>query len=191
MALSLKIAWCQFCQYYSQIQQLNLEKESEIKFLYLLCVKSLNEKKTNIFSSLQPDGLMTQLMGENMMRKDGQAHLIERKAIFPTVSPKTVRDVWKTQFEENTKNIINKIKNNKKANLMTEIAMPASAHMLKVMTGLTNMTDEEKSALNASINKWAGIGTQVAVKPCHKSSTCYVISIIDQLCPIIYFTIIR
>ena len=43
----------------------------------------INEKKTEIFSSLQPDGLMTQLMGENMMRKDGQEHLTERKAIFP------------------------------------------------------------------------------------------------------------
>ena len=86
---------------------------------------------------------MSQLMGENMMRKDGHAHLMERKAIFPTVSPKTVRDVWKSQFEENTKAIIHNIKNNKKADLMTEIAMPASAHMLKVMTGLTNMADEE------------------------------------------------
>ena len=103
----------------------------------------VNEKKTHIFSSLQPDGLMSQLMGENMMRKDGHAHLIERKAIFPTVSPKTVRDVWKSQFEENTKAIIHNIKKNKKAELMTEIAMPASAHMLKVMTGLTNMADEE------------------------------------------------
>ena len=45
----------------------------------------INEKKTEIFSSLQPDGLMTQLMGENMMRKAGQAHLTERKAIFPSI----------------------------------------------------------------------------------------------------------
>ena len=103
----------------------------------------VNEKKTDIFSSLQPDGLMTQLMGENMMRKDGEAHLNERKAIFPTVSPKTVRDVWKILFEKNTKEILSNIRAKKKANLMTEIAMPASAHMLRVMTGLTNMSEEE------------------------------------------------
>ncbi|MDG1429923.1 MAG: cytochrome P450, partial [Paracoccaceae bacterium] len=29
------------------------------------------EKKIHIFSSEQPEGLMTQLMGKNMMRKDG------------------------------------------------------------------------------------------------------------------------
>jgi cytochrome P450 len=75
----------------------------------------VNEKKTDVFSSLQPDGLMTQLMGENMMRKDGEAHLNERKAIFPTVSPKTVRDVWKILFEKNTKEILSNIRAKKKS----------------------------------------------------------------------------
>ena len=42
----------------------------------------VNEKLTDIFSSVQPDGLMTKLMGENMMRKDGEFHLEERKATF-------------------------------------------------------------------------------------------------------------
>jgi cytochrome P450 len=32
------------------------------------------EKRVDIFSSRQPRGLMNQLMGENMMRKDGDAH---------------------------------------------------------------------------------------------------------------------
>ena len=46
------------------------------------------EKNIAVFSSDQPDGLMTQLMGQNMMRKDGADHQRERHAIFPTVSPK-------------------------------------------------------------------------------------------------------
>ena len=45
------------------------------------------EKQIDIFSSDQPEGLMTQLMGQNMMRKDGDAHQRERRAIFPTLSP--------------------------------------------------------------------------------------------------------
>ena len=103
----------------------------------------INEKKTEIFSSLQPDGLMTQLMGENMMRKDGLEHLTERKAIFPTISPKTVKDIWKEKFISNATNLLKALRENKKANLMTEIAMPTSAHMLKVITGLTNMSEME------------------------------------------------
>ncbi|MFN3145943.1 MAG: hypothetical protein ACE368_12165 [Paracoccaceae bacterium] len=44
------------------------------------------EKRVETFSSLQPGGLMTVLMGENMMRKDGAAHAAERKATFPAFS---------------------------------------------------------------------------------------------------------
>ena len=50
------------------------------------------EKNTAIFSSDQPGGLMTVLMGENMMRKDGDAHLLERKQAFPALSPRTVKN---------------------------------------------------------------------------------------------------
>ena len=53
-----------------------------------------NEKIIEVFSSHQPGGLMTVLMGENLMRKDGAAHQAERKAIFPTISPRTVKGDW-------------------------------------------------------------------------------------------------
>ena len=51
------------------------------------------EKNISVFSSVQPDGLMTKLMGQNMMRKDGKEHKNERHIIFPTVSPKTTQNV--------------------------------------------------------------------------------------------------
>ena len=41
------------------------------------------EKMIDVFSSHQPNGLMNKLMGHNMMRKDGDAHLAERSVIFP------------------------------------------------------------------------------------------------------------
>ena len=68
-----------------------------------------NEKKIEVFSSFQPDGLMTRLMGENMMRKDGEKHLCEKKAILPSVSPRTVKNIWKNEFIKNTKTILNKM----------------------------------------------------------------------------------
>ena len=37
------------------------------------------EKEIDVFSSDQPGGLMTRLMGQNMMRKDGPEHMAERK----------------------------------------------------------------------------------------------------------------
>ena len=99
----------------------------------------VNEKKTEIFSSDQPGGLMNVLMGQNMMRKDGEAHKAERAAIFPTVSPRTVRDVWKAQFESATEAVLERIRPLGRANMVTDIAMPISGEALKCITGLTQI----------------------------------------------------
>jgi cytochrome P450 len=101
------------------------------------------EKKIEIFSSEQPDGLMTRLMGQNMMRKDGGAHQSERKAVFPTISPKTVKNVWKSQFEGATATCLNEIAPNGQADMVKDIAMRISGEALKSITGLTNMTWQE------------------------------------------------
>jgi cytochrome P450 len=45
------------------------------------------EKRVDLFSSCQPDGLMVQLMGENMMRKDGVEHQESRQKVFTSLSP--------------------------------------------------------------------------------------------------------
>lgn len=101
------------------------------------------EKKIEIFSSEQPDGLMTRLMGQNMMRKDGAAHQSERKAVFPTISPKTVKNVWKSQFEEATQTCLNEIYPQGQADMVKDIAMRISGEALKSITGLTNMSWQE------------------------------------------------
>ena len=102
-----------------------------------------NEKKIEVFSSVQPDGLMTRLMGQNMMRKDGEAHQIERKAIFPTLSPKTVQTIWEAQFKAATQDVLNTLTPLKTADLVKDFAMPVSGEALKAMTGLTQMTWQE------------------------------------------------
>ena len=101
------------------------------------------EKKVDVFSSVQPDGLMTQLMGQNMMRKDGAEHLQERKAIFPTVSPKSVQTVWRQTFINATKNILARIRPSSVSDLVQDFAMPVSAEALISMTGLNNMSWQE------------------------------------------------
>ena len=101
------------------------------------------EKNINVFSSVQPQGLMTILMGQNMMRKDGKDHSDERKAIFKTISPKTSRNHWREKFETIADNIINKIQELKSGDLLTLYAKELSAECLKLVTGLTNMTAAE------------------------------------------------
>ena len=101
------------------------------------------EKNIDVFSSVQPKGLMTVLMGQNMMRKDGEDHLKERKTIFKSISPKTSRDHWREKFETIADNIVNKIKVLKFGDLLTLYARELSAECLKLVTGLTNMTSIE------------------------------------------------
>ncbi len=97
------------------------------------------EKLTRVFSSEQPEGLMTQLMGQNMMRQDGAPHLAERRAIFPTVSPKTVRDHWLAQFQTLTAEILAELAPTGRCDLVRDYAMAVSAEALKRVTGLTNL----------------------------------------------------
>ena len=101
------------------------------------------EKMIDVFSSLQPGGLMTRLMGENMMRKDGEAHLSERKQMFPSVSPRTVRDVWTAEFRSAALEILEDLRPKGACDLVTDYAMPVSAAALRAMTGLRTMSHEE------------------------------------------------
>lgn len=101
------------------------------------------EKNTDVFSSYQPNGLMTRLMGENLMRKDGDTHAAERKATFPAFSPRTVRDLWVKHFLEAASGIIAELKTKREVDLVADYAMPLSGHALIAVTGLNQLTAAE------------------------------------------------
>ena len=90
-------------------------------------------------------------MGENMMRKDGDAHQIERKALFPALSPRTVRDVLAPQFNDIVQGHIDRIKPLGACDLVHDYAMPVAADALRVMTGLTNMAAAEMDAASQAM----------------------------------------
>ncbi len=102
-----------------------------------------NEKRVEVFSSDQPDGLMQRLMGQNMMRKDGKDHMVERKAIYPSVSPKTVTGHWQERFQSLTNELLDDMFPLGQADMVRDIARRISGEVLKAMTGLTNITWEE------------------------------------------------
>jgi len=118
------------------------------------------EKRIETFSSDQPGGLMTQLMGANMMRKDGAAHAMERKATFPAFSPRTVRDHWLAAFRAATTRILDDLSPKGTADLVADYAMPVAGEALKAITGLTNMTwreiDRTSQGMIDGISNYAG-----------------------------------
>lgn len=131
-----------------------MRREAPIAFVpqlgsTLLCNRDdifVSEKQIEIFSSHQPGGLMNRLMGHNMMRKDGTAHLDERKAIFPAVSPKTVKVHWTQLFQAHADRIIESMGDSGQGDFVPEFALPFSAECLKSLTGLTNMRFEDMNA---------------------------------------------
>jgi cytochrome P450 len=98
------------------------------------------EKRIDVFSSVQPGGLMEQVMGLNMMRRDGDPHMAERRALFPALSPRTVADHWAPQFERIVTNQLDALEDMGSCDLVHDFAMPVSGLALCAMTGLTNMT---------------------------------------------------
>ncbi len=145
-----------------------------------------NEKKIEIFSSDQPEGLMTVLMGQNMMRKDGKAHEAERKVIFPTISPKTVKTVWKQQFIDATTDALAEIRPKGKADMAADIAKRISGEALKAITGLTNMTWQEMDRVSQGmINGCANYAGDPDVEAnCH-DCTASIDRHIDEMMPVL------
>ena len=106
------------------------------------------EKNVEVFSSFQPQGLMTTLMGENMMRKDGDAHTSERKQAFPSLSPRTVKAHWRERFIAYTEDILEQLAEQAEVDLVRDFAMPVSANALREITGLRSLSAAEMDAVS-------------------------------------------
>ncbi|MEM7425733.1 MAG: cytochrome P450 [Pseudomonadota bacterium] len=145
---------------------------------------TVSEKQVDIFSSHQPDGLMNKLMGHNLMRKDGEDHLAERKTIFPSVSPRTVRQVWQDRFESHTARILRDLAPLGEADLFDAYARPVSGEALKEITGLTNITYEQMDAFSqAMIDGIANYAGDPEVEArCHEA-TAGIDAAIDEMIP--------
>jgi cytochrome P450 len=106
------------------------------------------EKRIDVFSSHQPQGLMNRLMGHNMMRKDGAEHLAERKVFLKAVSAQAVKEVWTERFRAHALRILDEIAPLGAADLMQAYALPLSGECLKDLTGLSNVG-------HADIDAWS------------------------------------
>jgi cytochrome P450 len=171
-----------------------LRREAPIAFVpqlgsTLLCSRDdifVSEKQIDVFSSHQPEGLMNKLMGHNMMRKDGDAHMVERKAIFPAISPKTVKSHWTAQFQAHADRIIDTLEPAGAADLVKDFALPFSAECLKSITGLTNMRFQDMNAWSQGmIDGIANYAGDPAIEArCH-AATAGIDAAIDDMVPVL------
>lgn len=140
------------------------------------------EKNVAVFSSEQPGGLMTVLMGENMMRKDGAAHVTQRKQALPSLSPRTVKQVWKDKFEQSADKLLDSLQGRDNCDLVQDYAMPLSAHALRWITGLTNMTPQQLDACSQGMIDGIAnyTGDKEVESRCHQS-TALIDKSIDEM----------
>src|SRR5947207_4188483 len=127
---------------------------------------------------------MNKLMGHNMMRKDGEAHMAERRVIFPSISPSTVKAHWMQQFQAHADRIIEQLEPTDTIDFCRDFALPFSAECLKSITGLTNMRFEDMNAWSqAMIDGVANyIGDPAVETRCH-AATAGIDAAIDERLP--------
>ena len=144
------------------------------------------EKRIDVFSSHQPNGLMNLLMGHNMMRKDGDAHMSERAQMFPSVSPRVVRETWLKKFQAHADRVLDNLAPKGEADLVKAFALPLSAECLKDITGLTNMRYQDMDAWSqAMIDGIANYsGNKEIEARCH-AATAGIDAAIDDMIPVV------
>ena len=146
----------------------------------------VSEKRIDVFSSHQPAGLMNRLMGHNMMRKDGDAHMAERSIFFPAVSPKAVRAHWRVAFQAHADRILDGLRGAERADLLAEFALPLSGECLKSVTGLTNIRYQDMDAWSQGmIEGIANYAGDAAIEArCH-AATAGIDAAIDDMLPVV------
>ena len=104
------------------------------------------EKRIDVFSSEQPGGLMTRLMGRNMMRCDGDSHQRQRRQMQPAVSPRTVARHWHRAFRDAAVAILRDLAPRGAADLCRDYAMRLSGEALRLVTGLATVSAQDMDA---------------------------------------------
>jgi len=144
------------------------------------------EKRIDVFSSHQPNGLMNVLMGHNMMRKDGDAHMSERAQMFPSVSPRVVRETWLKKFQAHADRILDELAPQGEADLVRAFALPLSAESLKDITGLTNLRYQDMDAWSqAMIDGIANYTGNKEVEARCRAATRGIDAAIDDMIPVV------
>jgi len=146
----------------------------------------VSEKRIDVFSSHQPAGLMVKLMGHNMMRKDGEAHMAERAIFFPAVSPKAVRAHWRDEFQQHADRILAALAPKGAADLLAEFALPLSGDCLKSVTGLTNIRYQEMDAWSQGmIDGIANYTGDPEIEARCNAATAGIDAAIDDMLPVV------
>jgi cytochrome P450 len=101
------------------------------------------EQHPEIFSAAEQESLMIRVMGRTMLRKDGDAHLRERRAAEPALRPRVVKEHWMPAFQKIADDLIDGFSERGEADLFTEFAGPMAARCLALVLGLPDVDPKD------------------------------------------------
>lgn len=119
------------------------------------------ERDTDTFASSNPVSLMNQVMGHTLMRKDGEDHRLERKAIEPSFRPGTVKRHWVPRFRKISEQLIESFQSEGKIDLFNSFAAPMASLSLMDMIGFRDVKWQDlawwSQALMDGVGNYGGV----------------------------------
>lgn len=114
------------------------------------------ERDPDTYSSENPQSLVNRVMGHTMMRKDGPAHAIERKAVDPALRPGAVKTCWGPRFEAMFDEIMRSFERDGEADLFTAIAEPMAGQALAEVLGFMGVSWQDMARWSQAMIDGAG-----------------------------------
>ncbi len=114
------------------------------------------ERDAETFSSVNPQSLVNKVMGHTMMRKDGEAHARERKAVEPALRPGAVKSCWAPKLEAIFDDVMAGFETNGEADLFTTLAAPMAGRALAEVLGFLDVDWQTMALWSQSLIDGAG-----------------------------------
>lgn len=97
-----------------------------------------------LFSSDDPQTPMKPAFrAHTLMRKDGKAHFVERKAISKALTPKRIKADWGPLYEQLAEDYIARLPRGETVDLFTDLCGPLAARILAHILGIPEASDEQ------------------------------------------------
>lgn len=97
------------------------------------------ERDPETYSSINPESNVVKFYGSNLMRKDGEEHAFERKAIEPSLRSGTANRCWAPKFETIVDEVLTEVKTDGEADLFGAVAAPIAGRALAAVVGIPDV----------------------------------------------------
>ncbi|MCY4303580.1 MAG: cytochrome P450 [Aestuariivita sp.] len=97
------------------------------------------ERNHEVFASTNPNSLVNKVMGHSLLRKDGEAHKLERNSIEPSFRADVVKKYWGPRFQAICANLLDTLEGENETDLFQSYAAPMASQCLIELLGFKDV----------------------------------------------------